>query len=282
MKEMKLGISYNLFDGEELLESSIRAIRSEAFYVSVVYQTKSYYGNLADNNIENYLKSLIEKGLIDEIYHYDKGFSHKDKHHFEIQKRNIGLEISKKAGCSHYLSMDVDEFYDAKQLKKAKEYILRKNIKTSAVSIVEYLKEPIYKLVNSYTYTPDVPYNFYVPFIMKIHKISFKNQKHNKKWYPCVVDPTRALNNREKFYLFSVQDIVMHHMSTIRNDLNKKYNNSNFNLGDDKVLNKIRKLQDSILNWTFEENQISEKYSIFENKLVEKTENHFNINLKNK
>ena len=34
---MKLGVSYNLFDGEELLESSIKSIRDNVDYVSVVY-----------------------------------------------------------------------------------------------------------------------------------------------------------------------------------------------------------------------------------------------------
>lgn len=42
---MKVGISYNLFDGEELLESSIKSIRDNVDYISVVYQTVSNFGN---------------------------------------------------------------------------------------------------------------------------------------------------------------------------------------------------------------------------------------------
>lgn len=277
---MKLGISYNLFDGEELLESSILSVRKEAYHINVIYQTTSYYGNKANDNLESHLKHLKEKGLIDEIYHYNKVFDQNDKHIYEIEKRNIGLDISRKAGCTHFLSMDVDEFYDSEQLKNAKYYILRNKICTSAVSIIEYLKEPTYKFVNSYTFTfthGDI-YNFYVPFIMKIHH--FKKQKHNRKWYPCLVDPSRALNNKEKFYLFPKQNIVMHHMSTIRKNLSDKYNNSNFNNGtDEAVTSMIKEVQKDIIEWDFEKYQISEKYSLFQNKLIEKTKNIFNINI---
>ena len=40
---MKIGVSYNLFDGEELLESSIKSIRKNVDYISVVYQTISNF-----------------------------------------------------------------------------------------------------------------------------------------------------------------------------------------------------------------------------------------------
>ena len=35
--EMKLGVAYNVFDGEELLLDSIRSIKSNVTYVAVVY-----------------------------------------------------------------------------------------------------------------------------------------------------------------------------------------------------------------------------------------------------
>ena len=77
---MKLGISYNLFDGEELLEASINSVREEAFHVSVVYQTKSYYGNDANPKLLSLLSGLKRQGLIDEIYLYDVDFSKSPKH----------------------------------------------------------------------------------------------------------------------------------------------------------------------------------------------------------
>ena len=41
---MKLGVSYNLFDGEELLENSIKCIRDSVDHISVVYQSTSNFG----------------------------------------------------------------------------------------------------------------------------------------------------------------------------------------------------------------------------------------------
>ena len=275
---MKLGISYNLFDGEELLEASINSVREEAFHVSVVYQTKSYYGNDANPKLLSLLSGLKRQGLIDEIYLYDVDFSKSPKHDYERQKRDIGLTIAKKAGCSHFLSMDVDEFYDNNQLRSAKNYIVKKRIENSAVSIVEYLKKPEYKLLNGYTFEPVSPYNFYVPFIMKINK--FFSQKHNCKWYPCLVDPSRALNNKDKFYLFPIQDVVMHHMSTVRADLYKKYANSNLNMGDEKTKKLVQEIKNDVLNWDFEKNRLgNSNYATFRNKLVEKVDNRFNISL---
>ncbi|MFM6972171.1 MAG: hypothetical protein ACKOXJ_00940 [Alphaproteobacteria bacterium] len=50
---MKLGITYNLFDGEELLESSVKSVRESAEHINVVYQTTSNWGEKASENIED-------------------------------------------------------------------------------------------------------------------------------------------------------------------------------------------------------------------------------------
>jgi len=55
---MKLGISYNVFDGEELLESSIRQIRNQVDYVSVVYQKVSNFGKECNENLIDNLNNL--------------------------------------------------------------------------------------------------------------------------------------------------------------------------------------------------------------------------------
>ena len=43
-KNPKLGISYSVWDGEELLEQSIKQIRPVADYINVVWQKLSWYG----------------------------------------------------------------------------------------------------------------------------------------------------------------------------------------------------------------------------------------------
>lgn len=276
-KAMKLGISYNLFDGEELLESSLKSVRNSAFHINVVYQKESFYGEKASNDLEELLQKLKSKGLIDEIYLFHTNFlKHRNKLALESKKRDIGLKIAKDNGCTHFLSMDVDEFYDEQQLENVKKFIIRKKIDSSACSVVEYLKEPTNKIINGYTCSENENYNFYVPFIMKIYK--HKKQKHNHYFFPCLVDPSRALNNNKRFYLFSKQDIEMHHMSTIRTNLKKKYNNSNYNRGGKELMQKFNELQEDILNWDFHNHRLQDmNYALFKNKIIKKIENKFGI-----
>jgi hypothetical protein len=55
---MRLGISYNVFDGEELLESSIKLIRDNVDFISVVYQTTSNFGNQCSEELVPLLHRL--------------------------------------------------------------------------------------------------------------------------------------------------------------------------------------------------------------------------------
>ena len=56
----KWGVSYSLFDGEELLEPSILSIRDCVDYINVVYQKESWVGTPATENIEKAM-SIISK-----------------------------------------------------------------------------------------------------------------------------------------------------------------------------------------------------------------------------
>ena len=45
MATMKLGVTYSLFDGEELLPFSILSIRPHVDYINVVFQEHSWFGD---------------------------------------------------------------------------------------------------------------------------------------------------------------------------------------------------------------------------------------------
>lgn len=273
----KLGASYNLFDGEELLEASIKSIRSQADYINVVYQDISNYGNKSETNLKPFLEGLMNKGLIDEIYLYKPNLEKNRAHKNKKDKRNIGLKLAKKRGCTHFLSMDVDEFYDSKQFAHAKEFIKVNCIKSSAVSIIEYIKKPTWQIMNGYSFSPDDNefYTFYVPFIMKI---KWHKQRHGKGFFPCFTDPTRILNGKDKFYLFPKHDIAMHHMSSIRKNLSKKYLNSSFLNSNDEICRRIKKLQEDILDFDFEKDKNNlPDVSCFNGKFIKKADNTFNI-----
>ena len=54
--------------------------------------------------------------MIDEIYLFEPDLNDTsgDNPQFnETLKRNVGLELSKKNGCTHHMTIDVDEFYTA-------------------------------------------------------------------------------------------------------------------------------------------------------------------------
>lgn len=278
-KNMKLGVSYNLFDGEELLEASIKSIRNNVQYISVVYQKISNYGNAAEPDLEEKLTKLKKEGLIDEIYLYEPDLK-LSPHQNEKNKRDIGLKLAKKNKCNYFMSMDVDEFYDELQFRNAIYQIIKNNVSMSAASIVEYLKDPENQIVGGYTFVAQNSdlYNFYVPFIIKINK--FKKQKHGQGYFPCLTDPTRKLFSPGNFKLFSAQEIVLHHMSTVRKDLNKKYDNSSLIDTDKETQEYIRAIQQEILNFDFVKNkELPQDCSIFRKNLVKKVPNKFGIKL---
>jgi len=275
----KIGVSYNVFDGEELLPFSIKSIRGSVNYISVVYQTISNYGNPASHDLKEKLEKMKNDGLIDELYYYTPNLN-LTPHQNEIIKRNIGLHLAKKNRCNYFISMDTDEFYDEIEFKNALNYVDKNNIKTSAVSIIEYLGSPENKIIGGYTFTPkDVElYNFYVPFIIKINHL--KKQSHGQGYFPCLVDPTRGVADKGKFKLFSVQEIAMHHMSTVRLDLDKKYDNSSLLDSSEEDIILVRKIQQEIISYHFQDGlTLNKGYSLFRNNLVKRVSNKFNIKI---
>ena len=66
----KLGVSYNLFTGIELLEHSIKCIKKEVDYICVVYSLTSHRGEEPKNSFIYELIEIKEKGLINEIIEY--------------------------------------------------------------------------------------------------------------------------------------------------------------------------------------------------------------------
>ncbi len=176
---MKLGVSYNIFDGEELLKDSIKSIRENVDYISVVYQEVSNFGNPCDPNLIPLLNKLKDEGLVDELHKY-KPQPQRGGHFNEITKRNIGVFLSQGNGCTHHMAMDSDEFYTDEQFKFLKKTILEGDYDSSACQMCTYYKEPIYQL--------DPKEEYYVSLIFKIDS----NSKYELGCpFPVLVDPTR-------------------------------------------------------------------------------------------
>jgi hypothetical protein len=236
--KFKLGASYNLFDGEELLEGSIKQIRQHVDYVTVVYQTVSNFGNPCNSELVPLLDKLKSEGLIDELFEY-KPKVNKGGHYNEIEKRNIGLSLSQRAGCTHHMSMDSDEYYTPLEFQRLKSTIEEGGYDSSYCQMQTYYK--------SWEYSLDPPETYYVSLIFKI--------KQDSSYVlgvpsPVLVDPTRRMSPINKPLILTRDEIQMHHGSYIRNDIRTKLTNSsasvNFNKDIDRIVGHYN-------NWVYPE-----------------------------
>lgn len=208
---MKLGISYMVFDGEELLEFAIKSIKNNVDHVSVTYQDISYFGNPASPELLPTLQKLQSSGLIDELIFFKPDLSLPPKDN-ELKLRNIGLQASRDAGCSHHISSDVDEFYKSNQLEYAKQ-VMAKDFNCSVVHLINYYKNP--------TYLVHPVQNLLVSFIHPVDNEYFVHPK-----YPFPMESTRRLLKYDKCKYFNKDEFVIHHMSYVRKDIRKKFQNS--------------------------------------------------------
>lgn len=209
------GVSYSVFDGEELLESSIKSIRKHVDYINVVYQKSSWYGNPADPKLPELLKKLKSRGLIDELIEYIP--DHKlNAGKQEILKRNIGLKYAKRFGCDYFMCMDTDEFYVADEMQKAKQTIIKNSITHSFCPVFAY-RSPTQRYLRLG--------GGCVQFLSRITPLSkLKRNKHNI----TLVDPTRHLNHIFGAKYYVIPGFCMHHMTLYRKDIIKKIRNSSF------------------------------------------------------
>lgn len=251
---MKLGICYMVFDGEELLEFAIKPIRKILDHISVTYQTTSYFNN--KYNPLPILENLKEQNLIDELIYYEPNLKLQPKEN-ELILRNIGLEISKKANCTHHISADTDEFYTTEQLEYAKNNAI--NYDFTMVPILTYYKQPTFQIISKNTQ--------YISFIHPVNN----NYEFNKS-FPFNIDITRRLKISNNYKIFNKNEITMHHMSYIRKDMRKKIENST-----NGKLYKINKFLENFNNYKPGQKVKLAPYFINEKTII--TKNMFNINI---
>jgi hypothetical protein len=258
---MVLGCCYNLFDGEELLLHSVKSIRNCADYIVVIYQDVSNYGNFSSIELLPLLNDLKEKKIIDDFVKYFPMMNLKG-HGNEIAKRNMGMEKCQEAGCTHFMTMDVDEFYKESELNFVKEFVETDKYDSSACQMQTYYKTAEWAI------TP--PESYYVPLIYKIDERKFNL---NVRW-PISADPTRRLDSK-KLMIFMRDKIEMHHMSYVRKDIRAKLNNSSANVN---WKNRIEELANYHDNWTPIK---MARFAGSEERLydIRQVPNYFNINI---
>lgn len=256
----KLGVAYNVFeDSIELLEKSIISIRNVADYITIIYQNISNMGNAGEIDVKPILQDLKDRGLIDSFYLYKPQLNAQIPHINEMSKRNMGLYVCQNEKCSHFMSMDCDEFYIESELKRAYDTIIENDYDSSACQLQTYWKTGEWVL--------DPPEDYYVSLIYKIRPNVEFVLGHV---FPVLVDPTRRMKP-ENCKIFNRDEIEMHHMSYVRDNIAKKLFNSS-------SISSFGDIIDDLIN-TFNDWKVGEKaFMPDRNKYdLKKVKNRFNI-----
>lgn len=242
-----------VFDGVELINYNINSIRKQVDFISVIYQTTSYFGNKSNSNQFDILKNT----KADKIIHVEPDLNVHHKIN-ELNYRNLGLSLSREAGCTHHISFDVDEFCMPKQLEYAKQ-----TFGDNDCSIIRndyYYKKPEYLIV------PDQ--ELIVTFIHPVDNEYFVSQDPKFK----KIETTRRHKNSNKIRLYEKNEITLHHMSYVRNNIRQKLENS-----DNGRFYNIDKFVDD-----FNKYQLGDRLRIvpdFMNRKTTLVENFFNIKI---
>ena len=248
---MKLGVSYSIFEGTELLEYSIKQIRDDVDFIVLNYQTFSWYGQPILKKDLNTIIKLKNDKLVDElncftIQTYAK--NSQEARLLEKEKRNIGRNICYNNGCNYFLDMDVDEFYKKNEFLLAKTMIKANGSHYSVVNYVNYYKSPNYQTINKT--------NLQVPFICVLDLKKRIGEGHgkfiiNNKF--IAEDLTRGydISNDQniKGMLFNKETIMMHHMTGVRSDLEYKFKSTSGTKinNEQKILDDIKNISNSNL-----------------------------------
>lgn len=199
----RIAAIYNVFDGCELLEGSIKCLVPHVDEIIIVWQDVSNFG-------ETFSPLPVITSLDFPIitYKYNPAISQSGFKN-ETRKRDIGLQLARMKECTHFLFLDVDEFYQ--DFGAAKQLYLESGHAGSVVKLHTYFKKPILRVEEDEKY--------FVPFI---HELKTDTRVTDRQQYPFYVDPTRSVNEKDVVEL----PVFMEHFSWCRKDIGMKVRNS--------------------------------------------------------
>lgn len=154
----------------------------------------------------------------DELFIREPIFSHPANS--ETDKRNYGISIARKQGYTHFITCDADELYNPFEFTRAwSKFFDNPNLKGLVIPCNVYFKSPTLTIGRDITL---------VPFIHELTptiKHEF-NRKYPYAWdnKTIRIDPTRSFNIMSGVQY--TEEVVMHHYSWVRNDIDVKIRNS--------------------------------------------------------
>lgn len=211
---MNLIAIFIVWDGLEILPFALKNIEPVVDDILIVWSESSNRGNPGNFNRSDYRPYKL-------LQHEPDIFAQPHKN--ERSKRNAGLLRAREMGFSHFIMLDCDEFYDQTEFRAEKDRF--------------YDLEPLGMVCgcNLYFGKPDLTIGKDSTIVPFIHKITPNLKfRHNPK-YPFAydengprIDPTRQMDINSGVIW---SDIIMHHYSWVRKDIDSKVVNSSANLG---------------------------------------------------
>lgn len=207
---MKVLYAYSIYNGLELLDKSIEFHRLAVKDILICYQKLSNTGIFKESLEKELLPFSFKEGV--HLYNWEPDLSLDTKQN-ELNKHNAMLEWAKERKYTHIIMSAADHFYRPEILKFA--------INKSEIYDVTF--------TNMYTYYKHCTWQLYpiedylMPLLIKI----YPNTRFERMVkYPVIVDPALKVNTCVRPYIFTEQEIMMHHFSMVRYSIKEKFQNA--------------------------------------------------------
>lgn len=253
---MRLAALYTVFNGLELLEGSISQIISEVDLVVISFQEVSNRGKKSEE-VRSFVRRFERNPKINVIEFIpdlkkDTKQNERDKHFEMIRHASI-------KGCTHFFLSACDHYYQKSDFKRAKRIYLQNPVDVSLTAMFTYYKRPEWQI------SPIEEY--FMPFICKIHPETVVTQS---AVYPVRVDPSVRISPANTFKVFDQSEIMLHHYSMIRVNIEDKFRNAASRFATDEA-----KIQQHISE--YERAKVGDSITYFQGRKLIEVENYFGI-----
>lgn len=256
---MRLAACYTVFNGLELLKHSIRSINDHVDDIVICWQSISNKGNKSDE-VREFIENMMNE--FNPKYTFKKftpniNLSTKEN---EIIKHQMMIDAAKELNCTHFHLTATDHYYIPDEYARAKEIIEKNDYDCTVTNMYTYYKYPTWQLIPIEDYK--------APFINKL----YPNTRMSTGAFGAYVDPSVKVNTCKRFHCFSEQDIMLHHYSMVRDDVEDKFKNAAASIGWKPGT--VERLLKEYNNYDLAKN---EGISYFQGRKIKVVPNWFNI-----
>lgn len=245
---MRLAVCYTVFNGVELLEHAINSVKDHVDEIIIAFQTVSNYGNECKDVLD-----FIDRFPNYNYFNYEPDLTVDAKTN-EKRKHQELIEFARICNCSHFFLSATDHFYKEDEILYAKNLVETMGVKTTYSKMITYFKEPTLRL--------EPLEEYYMPFICST-SINIGNLA------PVLVDPACAFKPFSPYYVFREDEVLMHHFSWVRKDIDSKLDNAAAKVN---WLDKIDEFKDRYNNF-----KLGDKFPYYPNHEIVETEDVFNL-----